>query len=104
MCKNVQSFIDKAPEGESGNDVEAGTGIDALQNDFCQLVMSKVKDKVEEATKQIKSRTSKVSGLAKAVHAHIRSLCTKVAPRIARIIVRTPEQTPNLELISAKIE
>eukprot|EP00802_Teleaulax_amphioxeia_P002688 Tamp_02691.p1 GENE.Tamp_02691~~Tamp_02691.p1 ORF type:complete len:1064 (+),score=248.41 Tamp_02691:470-3661(+) len=104
MCKNVQSFIDKAPEGESGNDVEAGTGIDALKNDFCQLVMSKVKDKVEEATKQIKSRTSKVSGPTKAVHVLIGSLCTKVAPRIAKTIVRTPEQTPNLELISAEIE
>ena len=46
MCEKVQSFIDKAPGGESGNDVEAGTGFDALQNDFKKLVMNKVKDKV----------------------------------------------------------
>ena len=101
MCKNVQSFIDKAPGSESENDVEAGTAIDALQNDLCKLVMSKVKGKVEEATAQIKTRTKEVSGLAKALDVHIKSLCTKVAPRIANIIVDTPDQT---ELISAKIK
>ena len=105
MCKHMQSYIDKAPGDDSGNDVEAGTGIDALQNALCMEVMRKVKGKVEEATKQMNTRTGKeVSGLAKALHAQIERLSTKVAPRIAEIIDRTPEQTPNPELISTKIE
>ena len=103
MCKNVKSFIDKASGGESGNAVQDGN--DALQHDFCKLVMSKVKDKVVEATGQIKTRVSKdVSGLAKAVRVHIESLSAKVAPQIAKIMDHTLEQTPNPEQISVKIE
>ena len=112
VCEKAKTLIlDTFPDTVAGNDVEAGTGIDTLQNDLCKLVMSKVKDKVEDATKQINTRTGKeVSGLAKALHVHIESLSTKVAPRIAKIIVRTPEQTPTpeqtqkLEQISVKIE
>ena len=112
VCEKAKTLIlDTFPDTVAGNDVEAGTGVDALKNDLCKLVMSNVKDKVEEATKQINTRTGKeVSGLAKALHVHIESLSTKVAPRIAKIIVRTPEQTPTpeqtqkLEQISVKIE
>ena len=106
VCEKAKTLIpDTSPDTVAGNDVEAGTGIDALQNELCQLVISKVKDKVEEATKQINTRTGKeVSGLSKALNVHIRSLSTKVAPRIAKIIVHTPEQTQKLEQISTNIE
>ena len=106
VCEKAKTLIpDTSPDTVAGNDVEAGTGIDALQNELCQLVISKVKDKVEEATKQINTRTGKeVSGLAKALNVHIRSLSTKVAPRIAKIIVHTPDQTQKFEQVSVKIE
>ena len=89
VCKNVKCFIDKAPGGESGNDVEAATGSDAVPNEMCKLVMSKVQDRVKETTAQIKIRTGKeVSGLAKALYVSIESLSTKVAPRMAKIVDR----------------